>query len=104
MILYNLCCSFCSPLLSLIMNIITWNCRGALKPSFQSFVHNLKQVHSPAILIITETKVSGSRAKSIMDRLQFDEAIHANNIGYTGGLWLLWDATQVEVTKLTCTE
>ncbi|XP_030941566.1 uncharacterized protein LOC115966475 [Quercus lobata] len=86
------------------MNIITWNCRGLLNPFFQSFVHSLKQIHSPTILIITETKVSGSRAKSITNRLQFNGAIHANNIGYTGGLWILWDLTQVEVTELICIE
>lgn len=89
MILNNLYCSFVSLFLSLIMNIVTWKCRGALNPSFQNFVHNLKQTHSPAILIITETKVSGSRAKSITDWLQLDGAIHADNIGYTGDLWIL---------------
>lgn len=44
---------------SLIMNIVVWNCRGALSPSFQSFFHDMAQIHSPAIMIITETKISG---------------------------------------------
>ena len=55
-------------------------------------------------MIITMTKTSGLKAKNITDRLQFDRAIHANNIGFTGGLWVLWDSTQVEVFELCSTE
>ena len=40
-----------------------------------------------------ETKVSGNRAKSIADRLPMDGAILVNNIGLSGGLWVLWDST-----------
>ena len=74
------------------MNIVSWNCRGALNPSFNNFVLDLVQSHSPAILIVSETKVSGARAKDIIDRFPFDGAIHANNIGLTRGLWVLWDS------------
>lgn len=51
-------------------------------------------------MIVTETKVSGSRAKDITDRLRLDGAVHADNIRYTGGLWILWDSTQVDVFVL----
>ena len=53
------------------MNILVWN---------------MTQTHSPTIMIITETKVSGFRANEITDKLHFDRAFHANNIGYSGGL------------------
>lgn len=89
---------------TLDMNIVIWNCRGALSPSFQIFVHNLVQMHSLAIMIITETKISGQRAKDITDRLHFDGAIHANNTGFTGGLCVLWDSTQVEIFELSLSE
>lgn len=84
------------------MNTVIWNCRGAINPSFQSFVNDMTQIQSPVIMVITETKVSGPRAKEITDRLHFDGAIHANNFGFTGGLWVLWDS--VEVSKLASTE
>ena len=100
LLLTDLLCS----LFLYIINILVWNCRGALNPSFQTFVHNMTQTHCPTIMIITETKVSGSKAKEITDRLRFDGAIHANNIGYSGGLWILWDSTQVEVSKLSTME
>ena len=57
-----------------------------LTPSFQSVVNDMTQIHSPAIMVITKTKVSGPRAREITDRLRFDGAIHAKNFGFTSGL------------------
>ena len=84
--------------------MLIWNCRGALNPNFHSLVSNLIRKHYLAILVIMETKVSGDRAKSITDRLPMDGAILVNNIGLSGGLWVLWDFTQVEVTELSTME
>ena len=71
------------------MNIIVWNCRGARKPSFQKHVVELVWNHNPAMLVVMETRVGGSRAKEIFDRLPFDGSVHTDTIGYAGGLWLL---------------
>lgn len=70
------------------MNIIVWNCRGAL-PNFQSHVRELAKNHNPAILAVMEMGVGGDRAKEITNRLPFDGVIHAYMIGYTCGIWLL---------------
>nr|XP_023896924.1 uncharacterized protein LOC112008814 [Quercus suber] len=51
-----------------------------------------------------ETRLGGSRAKDVTDRLPFDGAIHTNTIGYAGGLWLLWNTGKVEVSLLSKTE
>ena len=87
-----------------LMNTIIWNCRGALKPSFQSHVRELVQNHDPAILVLMETKIGGDRAKEISGRLPFDEAFHTDTIGYAGGLWMLWNSDKVEVSILSSTE
>ena len=71
------------------MNIIVWNCRGALSPNFGCAVVDLVRDYSPTMMIVTETRVGGERAKVITDRLPFDGAIYADTMGYTGGLWLL---------------
>lgn len=89
---------------SVDMNMLIWNCRGALKPNFFSLVSDLIHKHHPAILVIMETKVSGDRARSIVDRLPMDGAILVNNIGLTGGLWVLWDSTHVNISELATTE
>ena len=83
---------FLSPFLLIVtMNILIWNSRGALKPAFQTYVHELTRQHDPAIFVVIETKLGGSKAKEITDRMPFDGAIHTETIGFTGGLWLLWN-------------
>ena len=70
-----------------IMNVIIWNCKGALKPSFQTHVRELVCNHNLAILVLIETRVGGERAREISGRLPFDNVIHTDTIGYAGGLW-----------------
>ena len=70
----------------LLMNIIVWNCKGALKPSFQNRIRDLVRDHSLAILVVMETRVGGEKAKEITNRLPFDGAIHIDTIGYARGL------------------
>ena len=95
---------FSAFLLSSIMNFIIWNSRGALKPNFQGHIRNLVQEHNPAILVVMETKLGGDKAKEITDKMPFDGAIHTNTIGFSGGLWLLWNSDFVEVELLAKTE
>ena len=87
-----------------LINIIVWNCRGSLKPSFQKHVRELVQNHDPAILVMMETRVGGERAREITNKLHFDRAIHTDTIGYAGGLWVLWNADKVEISSLANTE
>lgn len=82
------------------MNIIAWNCRGALKPSFQNHVRELVNNHNPAVLIIMETRITGDRA----DKLPFDGVIHMDTIGSTGGLWMLLNLDKVVVSPFTNTK
>lgn len=86
------------PIFCLIMNIITWNCRGALKPSFRNHVRDLVQSHDPALMFIMKTRIGGDQAKDIIGRLPFDGAIHTETIGFAGGLWFLWNSDKVQVT------
>nr|POE76376.1 hypothetical protein CFP56_38007 [Quercus suber] len=86
------------------MNILSWNCRGAINPNFGTVVSEMIRKLHPAILIISETKVSGVRAKGIIDRIPMDGVIVANSIGLSRGLWVLWDSRQVELTELSSTE
>lgn len=88
----------------LIMNILIWNCRGANNPNFCNNVSDMIRRHYLAIMIITETNLSGDRAKGIIDRLPMDGAIVANSFGWSGDLWLLWDSDQVELAELSSTE
>ena len=85
------------------MNILTWNCKGAFKPSFKQTILDLVNWHHPIIMVITETRLSGDKAKSIMASFPFDGAMCSNTIGFVGDIWLLWqsDLVQVEVVSTT---
>ena len=69
-----------------IMNILIWNCRGAMKPTFKKTVMDLVEWHKPAIFVITETRIDGSRANDIIRRLPFDGAYSTETIGHAGGI------------------
>ena len=93
-----------SPHHILSMNIIFWNCKKALNPSFYQLVDNIIRAYSPSIMVITETRVGGTRAKEIIDRLPFDGAAHADTVGYARGIWLLWFTDAVDIIILSSTE
>ena len=86
------------------MNILLWNCRGALNGDFSRRVFELVVNHFPAIMIITETRVGGDRVAKIIKGLPFDGFFVTETIGYTGGLWLLWKREEVEVFVLAGTK
>lgn len=93
-----------TPIHTLVMNIIVWNYRGAMKPFFQNHVKDLVNNHELAILIVMETKIGGNRAHEITSRLPFDGAIHTDTIGYAGGFWMLWNFDKVEISPLSNAE
>lgn len=71
------------------MNILMWNCKGALNPDFKRRIYEMAMNHNLAIMVITETKVGGDRTKRIIADLPFDGFIIMETIGYVGGLWVL---------------
>ena len=71
------------------MNILMWNYRGALNADFKRRIFEMVVNHHAAIMVITETRVSGERAERIAESLPFDGFYATNTIGYAGGLWLL---------------
>ena len=56
--------------------------------------------HNPIVMIITETRVSGFRAKEVIQGLPFDGFAMSETIGFAGGIWLLWNSSLVQVEEL----
>ncbi|KAK7848287.1 putative ribonuclease h protein [Quercus suber] len=77
------------------INILLWNCRGALGLDFRRRVLEMMVNHFPSIMITTETRVGG---------LLFDGFFTTETIGYAGGLWLLWKRDEVDVFVLSATK
>ena len=87
-----------------MMNILIWNCRGAMKPQFRKTVLDLVEWHAPLLMVITETRMSGARAIELIKSLPFDGSVVADTIGFAGGIWMLWRTDLVHVDVLASTE
>ena len=90
--------------MSVRMKILMWNCRRALNPEFKRRVCELVTNHYPSIMVITETRVGGERAEKIIEGFPFDGFITTDTIGYAGGLWILWNKEDVEISLLANTK
>ena len=86
------------------MNILMWNCRGALNTNFKRRVLEMTVNHFPAIMVITETRVKGDRAMKIIEDLSFDGFFVTDTIRYAGGLLLLWNKDEVDISVLFSTK
>ena len=87
-----------------IMNVLIWNCRGAMKPLFRKTVMYLVDWHNPIVMVITETRLSGAKADEIIETLPFDGAVVTDTISFASGIWLLWRSDLVQVEALVSTE
>ena len=67
------------------MNIVVWNCRGALKAKFKQTMADLINWHKPVVMIITETRVNSFRAEEVIQGLPFDGFAMSETIGFAGG-------------------
>lgn len=86
------------------MNILMWNCRGALNPDFKRQIFEMAVNHNLTIMVIIETRVRGDRAERIIDDLPFDGFITTETIGYARGLWVLWKKEEADIDLLAATE
>lgn len=86
------------------MNIITWNCRGVMKPNFKKIMLDLVAWHKPIFMVITETCMGENRADAIIRTLPFNGAYSTETIGYAGRPWLLWNLDFVDVETLSAME
>lgn len=86
------------------MDILLWNCRGALNSDFKQRVFEMAVNRYPSIMVITETKVGGDRAAKIIEGLPFDGYFYTETIRYAGDLWLLWKKDEADVIVLSSTE
>lgn len=75
-----------------------------MKPQFKKTVMDLVEWHTPILMVITETRLSGARAMEIIEILPFNGFVVVDTIGFAGGIWLLWRTDQVQVDVLESTE
>ncbi|XP_057426589.1 uncharacterized protein LOC130720022 [Lotus japonicus] len=83
-----------------MLNLITWNVRGAAAKGFPLLIKDLVYRHRVSCVALFETRVSGSRAKAIVKSLGFDQSFIVEAEGFAGGIWILWKGHEVQVEVL----
>ncbi|CAL1380329.1 unnamed protein product [Linum trigynum] len=82
------------------MNIFTWNCRGAGSKRFLRVFKEYRRRYRTSIAIIVEPRISGVRAVQVVEGLGFDKYLIVDAVGFSGGIWLVWDSTIATITEV----
>lgn len=83
------------------MNIISWNTRGARNYDFRKAFRDMTRTYKPDLYILTETRLSGDRATAVLNSLGYERYIKIDTMGFTGGIWVLWNPSNIVVEPVT---
>jgi hypothetical protein len=73
------------------MNIISWNCRGAMGKGFVNLMKDMIRERKSNFILLMETYVSGNKAKKIAKRIGLSDSFIIDVVGHAGGIWCLWN-------------
>ncbi|KAM7524702.1 hypothetical protein LguiA_014604 [Lonicera macranthoides] len=77
--------------------LINWNYHGAGKRGFAIYFLGLKHAHNPHVIVLMEMRLSECRAYHIIHTLGFEAFYRVPAVGFTSGIWVLWDPLVVHV-------
>ena len=80
-------------------NVGEWETLTFVEASLTSF-----RSHCLAMAIIIETRISGQRAKDISSSLNFDNVCRSDDVGFRGGIWVLWNERDTNLEILSMME
>lgn len=83
------------------MNIISWNVRSAAGADFRRIFREMIDSYKPDLVILSETRLSGQRAESIISTLGFNNHLKVDAMGFTGGIWVLWPSEAIQVEPIS---
>lgn len=84
--------------------IVTWNVRGAAKRHFIRSITDLKRLHLISVMVLLEPRISGTTALKVADNLGFSNYFIVDAVGFSGGLWLLWNSADVNLQVAECSQ
>ena len=82
------------------IKIIVWNVRGAGSRECIISIKEYIRTHKPAIIAILETHISGKRADEVCNNIGFQGRYRVEARGFQGGIWVLWDTSEVSLNVL----
>ncbi|KAI8029071.1 hypothetical protein LOK49_LG01G03937 [Camellia lanceoleosa] len=80
-----------------LLKLLIWNRCGASNNTFKRNLVKIIRVHKPEILILMETKMAFGTMGNIFNRLGFTVSTFVDPIGKSGGIWIVWDTSHVNV-------
>ena len=86
--------------MNLQKNILCWNCQGAGSTVFLRSIHELIRLHHPLLVILMETRISGTRAMEVISSIGLPSSFWVYCVGFAGGIWLLWNSDVISITVL----
>lgn len=72
------------------MDLLVWNYQGSASKEFLRVLMDLLPVHKPKILGLLELRVSDDQADRICRKLNFDNWVRVEAVGFSGGIWVFW--------------
>jgi hypothetical protein len=82
------------------MNALAWNYRGLGNPRTVHELCRFVKSHSPKLVFISDTRLSGSRVRNLRWSLGLRQCLLVDSIGLCGGLGLFWEES-INVTLLS---
>ncbi|RYR19872.1 hypothetical protein Ahy_B03g064772 [Arachis hypogaea] len=80
-----------------VMNIISWNCRGAGGKTFPTLIRDIRREYNTNFIILLETYINGSCGATIRDKIGFDNSFIVEANGHSEGIWCLWDSDWLRI-------
>ena len=81
-----------------MIKVLFWNARGARSDDFFYAVANIVKINSVDILAICEPCVQIQKSRDSLLRIGFSDFEVVEAIGFSGGIWLLWNKSKVSVS------
>lgn len=85
------------------MICLIWNCRGAGNSVFKRTMKDMLRTHNPDFLVLVETKVPLSTLNDFFKNKGFTASSCSDPVGRSGGIWVLWDPSRVNVSAVEVT-
>ncbi|XLR56294.1 hypothetical protein S83_006966 [Arachis hypogaea] len=73
------------------MNCLIWNVRGAASNAFRRTFKDMYRHHRPDLVVLLETKCSGSTVTTVIQQLGLKYHIVEETQGFAGGIWVCWN-------------
>lgn len=81
----------------IMLNCLLWNVRGVARTNFVSSIKILVHKNKMDICVITEPRISRSKALSIARKVGFNNAHFEESRAFLGGILVLWNGVHTKV-------